>query len=241
MTRQLAAPSVTREAVDVSHAGRWLIVRFAEEHDVASWALVGGGLGRAGSVVWHQVSEEELRPPIDARELFRARLRERALEHSVGLLTSRDLGAYVDVVESQAGVEARCVATVGLGNALRAGDPPGPAGRIRRLGTINLLCRFSEPLSCEALLEAMAIATEARTLAVRDGAVLSTVTGKPASGTGTDCVVVAAPAHGAQLRYAGKHTLAGHLIGAAAYQASRRGVEDWKREWEARQQSRELG
>ena len=85
----------------------------------------------------------------------------------------------------------------------------------------------------------MAIATEARTLAVREGAVPSTVTSKPASGTGTDCVVVAAPARGAQLRYAGKHTLAGHLIGAAVYQATRRGVEDWKREWAARQHSQE--
>lgn len=239
MTQTLAASMLTGEAVDVSYAGRWLIVRFAEEHAVASWALVGGGLGRAGSVVWHQVNEEELRPPIDARELFRARLRERALEHSVGLLTSRDLGAYVDVVERQSGVEARCIATVGLGNALRAGDPPGPTGRIRRLGTINVLCRFSEPLVGEALLEAMAIATEARTLAVREGGVPSTVSGEPASGTGTDCVVVAAPARGAPLRYAGKHTLAGHLIGAAVYQATRRGVEDWKREWEARQRSQE--
>ena len=65
---------------------------------------------------------------------------------------------------------ARCVATVGLGNALCAGDPP-VAGE--PAGTINLLCHVSTPLSELALLEALALAAEARTLALLEARVPS--------------------------------------------------------------------
>ena len=74
-------------------------------------------------------------------------------------MTSRDLRPYVDLERTYREVSCRCIATVGLGNALRAGDPPGPDGRI---GTINVLCRVSVGLTDEGLLEAIALASEAR-------------------------------------------------------------------------------
>lgn len=229
--RSLQLPALLRFTdafeVEVVQTQRWLVVRFAKEHTIASWAIVGGGLHRALTVAWHQVSEDELRPPVDARELFRERLRDAGIADAVGLLTSRNLESYVDVTRSYGDIEARCIATVGLGNALRAGDPPGLAGRI---GTINALCRLSVPLSTEALLEALALVTEARALAVREASIPSTVSGQPASGTGTDCVVIAAPAHGVPTRYAGKHTVVGHLIGRVVREATTQGVENWKRE-----------
>ena len=73
----------------------------------------------------------------------RRRLAEAGLGGAIGLLTSRDVSAYTDTECARDGVSARCIATVGMGNALRAGDPPGPTARI---GTINLLCRVSVPL-----------------------------------------------------------------------------------------------
>ena len=203
----------------------WLIVRWSAPHDVVSWAITGGGARKTSVVAWHRISEAELRPPVDARRLLEERLRAAGAAGAVGLLTSRRLDAYVDVTRAHGPVQARCVATVGLGNALRAGDPPGPAAR---LGTINLLCRVSVPLGFEALLEALALASEARALAVREAHVTSTVSGAPASGTGTDCIVVAAPAGSRGLRYAGKHTVAGHVIGNAVHAAIAQGAEAWK-------------
>src|SRR6185369_3977681 len=110
------------------------------------------------------------RPPVDAKAFFERRMREASLEGAVGLMTSRRLDAYVDVRCEWGGVSARAVATVGLGNALRAGDPPGAAGRI---GTINVLCQLSVGLGEEALVEAAAIAVEARTVAVLESGVTS--------------------------------------------------------------------
>jgi adenosylcobinamide amidohydrolase len=211
----------------VGREGRLLVARFAAPHRVASWAIVGGGLRRCRTVAWLQVSDEELKPPVDPRSWLRRQLQAAGIADAVGLLTSRRLDAYVDEAHAYAGLRARCITTVGLGNALRAGDPPGPSARI---GTINTLCWVSCSLSSEALLEALALAAEARTLAVSAAGVASTRTGEPASGTGTDCMVIAAPEVGGASRYAGKHTALGHVIGAAVYAATRRGADRWRAE-----------
>lgn len=206
---------------------RVLIVPFVEPHRVASWAIVGGGLGISSAVVWLQVTSAELRPPIDARDLARKRLAELGMPNAVALLTSRDVSAYEDVHERYGNISCRAVATVGLGNALRAGDPPGPSGRV---GTINVMCQLSVPLSSEALLEALSLAAEARTLAVREANVASRISGAPASGTGTDCIVIAAPTHSPAHCFAGKHTPVGHLVGHTVHTAVHAGAMQWLRE-----------
>jgi len=213
------------EPVELVREGRWLITRFACRQQVLSWAIVGGGRRTAQAVAWYWVRENELRPPVDARALLHRRLAEAAIPDAVGLLTSRDLDTHVVVERRRDPFGVRCIATVGLGNALRAGDPPGPAARI---GTINLLCCCSHPLAEEALVEALALAAEARTAAVLEAAVPSRMTGRPATGTGTDCIVVAAPVASAPARYVGKHTVFGSLIGAAVMEATSRGVEQWR-------------
>jgi adenosylcobinamide amidohydrolase len=122
------------------------------------------------------------------------------------------------------GLEARCVVTVGLGNRLRAGDSPGPA---RPVGTINLLCAISRPLSERAMIEATALCAEARALAVVESGARSLRSGLAASGTGTDCQVIAAPEEGEPLAFVGKHTDAGHLIGQVVLSALTTGVRAW--------------
>jgi adenosylcobinamide amidohydrolase len=106
---------------------------------------------------------------------------------------------------------------VGFGNALRVGDPPiSPMS----VGTINILCHVSTPLTDGGLLEVMSLVAEARTVAVLAHRVRSTVTGQLATGTGTDCIAVSCPATGAEpTNYAGKHTLIGHLVGQATLEA----------------------
>lgn len=217
-------------ALEVRRASeeRLLVVRLGAPHAVLSWAIVNGGRRTATEVVWHEVRDDELRPPVDPVALLRERLAGAGVPGAVGLLTSRSLSARVVARRSVEGLTARCVATVGLGNALRAGDPPGPAAR---LGTVNVLCRLSAPLSEEALVEALAIAAEARTLAILEASIPSRRTGLPATGTGTDCIVIAAPEReDGRLRFAGKHTAAGHVIGAAVHAAVARGAAAWRAE-----------
>jgi adenosylcobinamide amidohydrolase len=216
-------------AIAVVQRGRWLVASFPRAVRACSWAIVGGGLVDARHVAWLEVRDDELRPPVDPRRLLVERLRSEDLGSAVGLLTSRSVATYSDVTRSEQGIEARCLATVGLGNALRAGDPVGPTARI---GTINVMVHVDVPLSDEALLEASAIATEAKCAAVLEAGVRSRRSGLPATGTGTDCTVVAAPlAPRARLRerarYAGKHTAVGASVGAAVFAAVEEGVRRW--------------
>jgi adenosylcobinamide amidohydrolase len=215
--RACATPPLAR----IERSGLWLVVRFASTQAVASWAIVGGGIGRATTVAWRHVTEREFRPPVNAVTWLHARMREQGLEGAIGLVTSCDLDGWVDAVGEAGGVHAHCVATVGLANALRAGDPPGP---FTRIDTINLLCGVDVPLRPEALLEGLAIATEAKAAALFDAGVTSRRTGLPATGTGTDCVVMASPIGEAPAPYAGKHTEVGAAIGVAVLEAVSRGI-----------------
>lgn len=208
----------------ISCDDRWLVVSLPAAHLTASWALVGGGIRVARHIAWHRVEELELRPPVNAHALLRRRLEQRGIPQAVGLMTSRNLSRYRDVTRGDSEVSARCIATVGLGNALRIGDPPGPSGRI---GTINLLCRVSVPLSPDGLLETLSLATEARTAAILRAGIPSRRTGLPATGTGTDCIVVCAPVERAAQDYAGKHTRVGHAAGAAVEEAVWQGAQQW--------------
>jgi adenosylcobinamide amidohydrolase len=232
MSARLARPSADTHSevssgMSIVQRGRWLVAAFPRPVRACSWAIVRGGLVDAEHVAWLEVRERELRPPVDAAEHLRERLLERGLPHAIGLLTSRDVSTYRDVTHQGSGISARCIATVGLGNALRAGDPPGVSGRI---GTINLLLHVDAPLTDVALLEASAIATEAKAAAVLEAGISSRRTNLPATGTGTDCTVVTcklSPARGQAAIYAGKHTQIGSVIGAATFQAVQDGIAAW--------------
>jgi adenosylcobinamide amidohydrolase len=211
--------------VRLSREGRRLEARFEVEHDVVSWALVGGGRGVTRRVAWCSVTNAELGEHDDPVALLAGWLAAAGGEAAVGLLTSSDLDRYTDASVASGGVAARCVATVGLSNALRAGDPPGPLARV---GTINLLCHMDCALGENALYEALALAAEARAAALLEAGVPSLRTGRPATGTGTDCIVIAAPRGEGGLAFVGKHTHAGHALGAAVIEAVTRGVEGWR-------------
>ena len=209
-------------------AARALVVQLGAAHDVLSWAIVNGGRTRTDLVVWREVRLGELGVAVDAGALMKETLARLGAGDAVGLLTGRDVRRYeVERVERD-GMVAECVATVGLGNLLSVGDPTTASAV--RVGTINLLVRVSTGLTEEALLEASAIAAEGRTAAVLAAGLRSPVSGRPATGTGTDCIVVAAPVSTPAERFAGKHTACGSAVGAATFGAVARGVARWMEE-----------
>jgi adenosylcobinamide amidohydrolase len=205
--------------------GRLLIAELAQRHRLLSFAIVGGGFVEADAVAWCAVRDDELRPPVDPRAFLAAQLAGEGLGGAVGLMTSAALDGYVDVTRAAGGLGVRCITTVGLDNALRAGDPAG--GAPPQAGTINILCCASLPVSDEARVEMLSLVAEARTMAVLEGGVRSRQSGGAATGTGTDCIVVGAPCGLPALAYAGKHTELGHLVGAAVAEAVTRGVHAW--------------
>jgi adenosylcobinamide amidohydrolase len=214
-------------ALETVREKRILVARFSRRQRFMSWAIVGGGLTGGREVAWCQVTNAELPPEVDPARVLRDRLALAGVSQAVGLLTSADIGRYVQQAASSAGLEARCVATVGLGNRLRAGDSPGPS---RPAGTINILCALSRPMTERAMIEATALCAEARAVAVHESGIRSLRSGLAASGTGTDCHVIAAPEEGEPLTFVGKHTDAGHLMGQVVLAAVTLGARAWLEE-----------
>ncbi len=216
-------------AIDVVQERRVLVARFRRQQRFMSWAIAGGGMTHGREVAWCQVTNAELPPDVDPTAVLRERLALAGVPDAVGLMTSADIGRYVQQTAGSAGLEARCVATVGLGNRLRPGDSPGPS---RPAGTINILCALSRSMTERAMIEATALCAEARAVAVHESGIRSLRSGLAASGTGTDCHVIAAPEdpereQGEPLTFVGKHTEAGHLMGQVVLAAVSRGARAW--------------
>ena len=210
----------------------WLEARLMRPMRMLSWAPVGGGLTLSDRVLWREVRNADLTPEFDALGWFAGQMAARA-PGAVGLMTSRDIGGWREGRAEVEGIAAHAIATVGLSNAEAVGRrlPWHPA----EYGTINLLVAVDCGLSEAAQLEAMSIAVQARTAAVI-GAGLHLATGQ-ATGTGTDCVVLAC--HAGRVPHAGLHTAVGEAVGAAALEAMRLAVGDWLAWYE--QKRREMG
>ena len=209
-------------AFSVSCASPYLVAEFATPQTMLSWSLTRPGFVTARRVAWLHVRNDDLPIGVDPVELLETRMAAAGHANAVHLMTSRDVRHHHLACASSGTVTADCLATVGLGNAARVGAAP-VAGTA--LGTVNLLVHVDRALTPAALIEAISIATEARTAAIID--LDLRIDGRPVTGTGTDCIVVAAPCGGEAERFAGLHTDIGAAIGHAVYAAIREGGEAW--------------
>lgn len=121
-------------APELSECGRWLRVNFAHPHVIKSWAVLGGGTGEARSVIWRQVTDGELSPGVDPRAYLIEQVAahfspDEASRQVIGFLTGASLATRTEAFLGHSGIWVRCIATAGLNNALRIGDPPSAAAR----------------------------------------------------------------------------------------------------------------
>lgn len=207
--------------MSVALSAPWLDFDLGSEMQVLSFAPHRPGAVTARRILWREVRNADLPEDLDARDWLAGELAARAAADAVCFLTSRDIGAHVLRAAESGTARATAVATVGLSNAERVGTRLDRTGQ--SWGTINVAVRVDGGLAPEALLEAMTIAAEARTAAVIEVG-LDLPTGR-ATGTGTDCLAIAAPRGGA--KYAGLHTATGEVVGRACYDAVLAGALDW--------------
>lgn len=208
----------------IPHLARpWLVVDLGAPHRMLSFAPHNPGFVTANRILWREVRNADLPPEVDALGWFAGQMAGQGCATEVGMLTSRDISRFVMRRVAVEGVVASCIATVGLGNAEAVGArrpterPPGP-------GTINLAVQLNVALSNTGLLEALTIAAEARTAAVIDSGV-RLADGSRATGTGTDCIAIAALP--GSLDWAGLHTAVGEALGRAVREAVTAGAADW--------------
>jgi len=208
---------------DIECRPPWLIARFATRQRIMSWSLNRPGMVEADTVAWLQVCDADLPLEVDPLEMLERRLAVRGLADAVGLMTSREVHFHHLADTGDGVTHVEVMVTLGLTNGLLL-DEGGclidftPAAPI---GTINMLVAVSRPLAHGAMLEAMSVATMARTAALLAGS------GRIV-GTGTDCIVVACPDASPGEAFAGLHTDIGAQITASVFKA----VQAARLEWE---------
>ena len=205
-------------------AEQTLIVDFGSRMRVLSSAPKRGGIQTTRYLLNHQIPAGQVRQNVTADWEHPARYLRRIAEtlgvdqSCVALMTAVPMKQVVTSREVRNGIWVECLATVGVTNAVRAGEPPrrhlGPS-MDGTAGTINLILVTNACLAVSALVGAVQVATESKTGVLRDHAVPSW-TGRPgATGTGTDAVAIACGLRGSGPRqpYAGTHTDLGSMIG----------------------------
>lgn len=223
--------SLDEHEMEVRLTPPFIRVKLPGRHVAMSFAPIRGGMVHTSEVLWLGLKEADLRPPVSPESFFYDQLAKHDLPRgAVGMMTSADISKYQLVTKTFGHESVTAIATVGLGNRRRIGDLPGASGAIKpaSYGTINILLACKRQLCQEAMMEAMSLMAEARTLAMMEAGLKSPISGGTSTGTGTDCLTVVAPLKGNQgLRYVGKHTPMGHLIGKAVYESVRNGVAEW--------------
>ena len=205
---------------------RTIVIELPAGYSILGWAPMGGGLRRASVILNHQIALDDRAAVESPRaHLFRvARSLGFLPRHTVAMMTGADvgLGGFATMRRQEFVVSAWCSA--GCSNALRVGDRA--TALHQRPGTINIAIAINRPVTVALQAEALQLAVEARVLAVQQASLMSVRSGLPATGTGTDCIVVAAPIISAHDRryaigYCGKHTELGELIGRVVLKSCR--------------------
>ncbi|CUH80148.1 Adenosylcobinamide amidohydrolase [Tritonibacter multivorans] len=200
----------------------WIEFDLGQEMHVLSWAINRPGFVTTDRILWREVRNADLTPDLDVTDWLNAELATQKAQDAVAFLTSRDVRHHHEAQATVDGITAHVLATVGLSNAERIGSRMDYSDR--HWGTINVAVALSEGVSQPALIEMLSIAVQARTVAVMDAGFDLPV--GAATGTGTDCLAVAAPP--GDLAYAGLHTAVGEAVGKATYDAVRQGADIWK-------------
>lgn len=190
-------------------------------------------------------------PPLELLSNF-ARKEEIDPSKTVGLLTAASMESVSTSSRSAMGVSIDVIVTAGLSNSRSAGadadyfvvcetnsdgvDDGSKAQEIKP-GTINTIVIVDTPLTLEAMVEAYAIAIEAKCSAcVNHGIMCQKDQSSHAMGTGTDCCVLLSPgcdatatdvsgnkqskSIGRVIKQAGKHTLFAEILGQAVEEAT---------------------
>ncbi len=228
--KEPAARAHTRHQV----IGRTLVINLGGRKRVLSSAPQGGGFRSASHVINHHVDADPGMNghfPDPARYLRKLASQLSIGYHTVGLMTAVPMTQLVTSRVSAGKLWVECFATVGVTNAVRAGEWPLYLAQRKethstRVGTINLILITNGSLSTSAMVGAVQVATETKTGILRDHAIPSWKGRDLATGTGTDAVVIACRlrSEGPLHTYSGTHTIMGALIGRAVSYCVSRGL-----------------
>jgi len=203
-----------------------ICVSFSTEHPVLSSAVFNGGGCTASNILIMKVAEnfeDKKQVAVKPEKTLAEYCRQIQLSGTtVGMMTAASLESFRQVSRSSQGVKITAMVTAGISNARCAGD----RAEWRTFqtdttltGTINIIILTTATMTPAAMVESLLLAAEAKTVAMRELGVKSLVSGKIATGTGTDAIAIANGVGPETIRYCGKHVLFGEMLASVVIEA----------------------
>ena len=198
------------------HCENHLHVEFDLPHRVISSAVLNGGMVEANHILNLKVPKSFAGTETPAGTLANYCTEADWHGATVAMMTAASMDSFRLAQETVQGIEMAVLVTSGLSNPRRVGDRAEYRKMVtepKEIGTINIIVMTSAKLTDAAMVEALLIVTEAKTAVLHDASIISPVSGKMATGTGTDSVAVVS-GHGPEtVGYCGKHVLFGEVLG----------------------------
>ena len=202
--------------VSLSISSELVHINFAQPHRALSSAVLNGGYCHADDFVNVRVPKHSAGAMEDPTlSLQRLSTQRHCQGVTVGMMTAASLKSCRVLRETIDGETLAVLATTGLENARRAGDPAEHSALESvptEVGTINIAVVSSADVADEAMVEMIAVATEAKVAALQELGIKSPVSGLLATGTGTDSMAIFSGQGHQRVRFAGKHTLFGERL-----------------------------
>jgi len=189
-----------------------------------SSAVSGGGSGAARAWCNAKVCADRPQESTEPEQFIDDVARRQGVDGEfIGMMTAASMKS-ARIYQAQVDDEHILVAlTSGIDNARCAGDI-ADYRRIDELcdvGTINILVGTTVALTPAAMVEALMVVTEAKCTVFQQQKIVSPVSGRIATGTGTDALAIVCqpPAQARAVKYIGKHTLLGETLAQAVIEA----------------------
>jgi len=203
------------EGIKAEVRQRDLIIRFASPLRALSSSVLNRSYSRFSAIVNKQVAADCDHAKI--RELFFDTVKRLGLSGRVlGLITAVDVNNMSIVNKAHSKLTVCAVVTAGVLNPASAGDS---APEETRNSTINIILFIDGNLTQHCMVNSVMTATEAKSAALRDLDIRSSLSMELATGTTSDMIAVACTGKGRPLMFAGTATKLGELIGGAVKEA----------------------
>lgn len=210
-----------------------LVVSFKESYNVLSSGLMNAGFQKTQAIINYHVECDgncnncENKKSIDKG--IREILRNHGLpDNTIVLMTAANMENLSKTTETFRDIIITALITAGTSNATHVGDPAAyyeEYEESHKIGTINIIILTNMCLTEKAMVDSIVTATEAKTTALYKLGVKSKYSGKQATGTGTDGIVVASDPKGGKVDYAGAHAKFGEMIGRAVFKGVLEAIE----------------
>ena len=225
---------IRRTVLIVQQDPQHILIRFRRPRQVLSSSILNGGLVEAHQILNLKVPQNfhgrrsDFEPPAQTLQTYADVLDLKG--HTVGMMTAASMQSFRMKQSTCEDIAVSAVVTSGLANAKRIGEPAEwryVDENLPKPGTINVITVIDAALTPAAMVEAVMMATEAKSACLQALGIQGPRSGQPATGTGTDAVAVAGNPAGRRVIYCGKHVLLGEILGRVVMGALQSSLSGW--------------